>query len=213
MTGVGPFGAPERAGLEGEAPAADSRRLARVALFARYRRERTAAWIEASGPSMQPTIHPGDRLLVAFGQRPERTGQVILCAIDGVFVAHRLVAHRLVAVGADAPVVRLIAKGDAEALPDRSIAVDDVVGVIRAIRRSDGRIVTAGLDDTSGAIVARISWWSGAVARVGRRLTRHAPARTGRPVSTTLLILSRVPTRLITALMPWFVQETRAEGR
>lgn len=193
--------------------ASDPRTLARAALFERYRADRVTAWIEAGGPSMEPTIHPGDRLLVAFGQRPERTGQVILCAVDGAFVAHRLVAHRLVGVGAGAPVVRLIAKGDAEALPDRSIAVDDVIGVVRAIRRSDGRMVTAGLDDTPGAIVARVSWWSGAVARVGRRLARHAPARTGRPLLSTLLILSRVPTRLITALMPWFVQETRAEGR
>ena len=193
--------------------ALDSRVLARAAVFERYRADRVTAWIEATGPSMEPTIHPGDRLLVAFGERPERTGQVIVCTVAGAFVAHRLVAHRLVAVGSDAPVVRLIAKGDAEALPDREIAVGDVVGVVRAVRRGDGRVVTLGLDDTPGAIVARVSWWSGSAARLGRRLARHAPANTERPLVSVVLVLSRVPTRLITALMPWLVQEIRAEGR
>lgn len=193
--------------------ALDSRILARAAVFERYRADRVTTWIEATGPSMEPTIHPGDRLLVAFGERPERTGQVIVCTVAGAFVAHRLVAHRLVAVGSDAPVVRLIAKGDAEALPDREIAVGDVVGVVRAVRRGDGRVVTLGLDDTPGAIVARVSWWSGSAARLGRRLARHAPANTERPLVSVVLVLSRVPTRLITALMPWLVQEIRAEGR
>ena len=39
----------------------------------------------------------------------------------------------------------------------------------------------------------------------------HRPNRTTAPVGRALL--SRVPTRVITALMPWFVQEIRAEGR
>ena len=162
---------------------------------------------------MTPLIQPGDRLLVAFGARPSHTGQVILCLVDGAFVAHRLVAHRLVVSDGDRPTLRLTAKGDAEAFPDRSVSPTDVFGVVRAVRRSDGRVTTIGLDDTTGAIVARVSWWGGNAARLGRRLARRAPARTGRPLMNTLLILSRVPTRLITALMPWLVQETRAEGR
>jgi len=187
--------------------------IARAALFERYRADRAAVWIEATGLSMTPLIRPGDRLLVGFGERPHHTGQVILCAVDEAFVAHRLVAHRLVVDREGRPSVRLIAKGDAEAFPDRSVASGDVFGVVRAIRRADGRVVTVGLDDTPGAIVALASWWGGRAARFGRRLARRAPARTGPPLMSTLLILSRVPTRLITALMPWFVQETRAEGR
>lgn len=193
--------------------APDHRAVARAGLFEQYRSERVTAWIEATGPSMEPLIHPGDRLLVAFGERADHTGQVILCASAGAFVAHRLVAHRLVAEQPDVPTIRLIAKGDAETFPDRAIAPADVFGVVRAVRHHDGRVVTVGLDDTPGAVVALVSWWGGSAARVGRRLARRAPRSAGRPLLSTLLILSRVPTRVITALMPWLDQETRAEGR
>ena len=191
----------------------DPRVVARTGLFQGYRTDRIAAWIEVTGSSMEPIIHPGDRLLVAFGERPERTGQVILCAVDGAFVAHRLVSYRLIPTGSGVPSIRLIAKGDAEAYPDRSIAPDDVYGVVHAVRRADRRIVTVGLDDTTGAIVALASWWGGSAAWLGRRVLRHAPPRTAPWLLSTLLVLSRVPTRVITALMPWLVQETRAERR
>jgi peptidase S24-like protein len=191
----------------------DPRAIARTGLFQRYRTDRVAAWIEVTGTSMEPLIQPGNRLLVTFGERPERTGQVILCSIDGAFVAHRLVSHRLIPAGSGVPSVRLIAKGDAEAYPDRSIAAEDVYGVVHAVRRADGRLVTAGLDDTPGAIVALASWWGGSAAWLGRRMIRHAPAATAPPLLSTLLILSRLPIRVITALMPWLVPETRAEGR
>jgi hypothetical protein len=192
----------------------DPRAVARAALFEAYRRDRVTTWIEATGPSMEPLIHPGDRLLVAFGGRPERTGQVILCAVDGRFVAHRLVAHRVVTDPAGDPLVRLIAKGDAEALPDRAIAPGSVVGIVQAIRRAEsGRVVRYGLDDTPSEVVALVSWWSGRAARHSRRVARHAPPRYGPALLFALLTLSRVPTRVITALMPWLAQETRAEGR
>lgn len=192
----------------------EGRSLARATLFEAYRRDRVTTWIEATGPSMEPLIHPGDRLLVAFGARPERTGQVILCAVDGRFVAHRLVAHRLLTDPAGDPLVRLIAKGDAEALPDRAIAPESVVGIVQAIRRGeDGRRISYGLDDTPSAVVAVVSWWGGRAARRSRRVARHAPPRFGPALLFALLTLSRVPTRVITALMPWLAQETRAEGR
>jgi hypothetical protein len=189
------------------------RTVARAGLFEQYRSERATAWIEATGPSMEPLIHPGDRLQVAFGERADHTGQVILCAIDGAFVAHRLVAHRLVEDRPDGPSVRLIAKGDAEAYLDRPIDPADVFGVVRAVRQHDGRVVTVGLDDTPGAVVALVSWWGGSAASFGRQLARQAPPSAARPLLSSLLILSRVPTRVITALMPWLRQETRAEGR
>lgn len=191
----------------------DPRAIARTGLFQRYRTDRVTAWIEVSGSSMEPIIHSGNRVMVAFGERPERTGQVILCAVDGTFVAHRLVSYRLIPGASEVPSIRLIAKGDAEVYPDRSIAPQDVYGVVRAVRRADGGIVTVGLGDTPGGIVALASWWGGSAAWLGRRLLRHAPARTAPPLLSTLLILSRVPTRVITALMPWLIQEPRAEGR
>jgi hypothetical protein len=187
---------------------------ARATLFEAYRADRVTTWIEAPGPGMEPLIRPGDRLLVAFGARPERTGQVILCSVDGAFVAHRLVAHRTLGGPAGEPIVRLIAKGDAEALPDRAIAPESVVGVVQAIRRGgDGRLVGYGLDDTPSELVAVVSWWGGRAARRSRRLARYAPPRFGPALLIALVMLSRIPTRLITALMPWLVQETRAEGR
>lgn len=192
----------------------ERRAVARAALFEGYRRDRATTWIEATGPSMEPLIHPRDRLLVAFGARPERTGQVILCAVDGRFVAHRLVAHRIAIDPAGDPLVRLIAKGDAEALPDRAIAPESVVGIVQAIRRAEGgRVVKYGLDDTPSALVAVVSWWGGRAARRSRRVARLAPPRLGPALLIALLTLSRVPTRVITALMPWLAQETRAEGR
>lgn len=192
----------------------DGRSLAQANLFEAYRRDRVTTWIEATGPSMEPLIQPGDRLLVAFGARPERTGQVILCAIGGRFVAHRLVAHRIVTDPAGDPLVRLIAKGDAEVLPDRPITPESVVGVVQAIRRrGDGRLVGYGLDDTRSALVAVVSRWSGQAARRSRRVAHHAPPRLEPGLLIALLTLSRVPTRVITALTPWLAQEIRAEGR
>jgi hypothetical protein len=188
--------------------------MARSSAFEACRRDRATSWIEATDPSMEPLIHPGDQLLVAFGARPERTGQVILCAVGGTFVAHRLVAHRIVTDAAGRPQVRLIAKGDAAALPDRAIAPESVVGIVQAIRRSaDGRVLSYGLDDTRSAVVAVVSWWGGRAARRSRHIASHAPAGLSPAVLVALVTLSRVPTRVITALMPWLVQETRAEGR
>jgi hypothetical protein len=192
----------------------DPQALTRAALFEDYRRDRVTTWIEATGPGMAPLIQPRDRLLVAFGARPERTGQVILCAVGSRFVVHRLVAHRLITDTTGRPLIRLIAKGDAEALPDRAIAPESVVGIVQAIGRSeDGRLVRYGLDDTPSEVLALVSWWSGRAARRSSRIASHAPPQLGPAVLVALLTLSRVPTRLITALMPWLVQEPRAEGR
>ena len=89
-----------------------------------------------------------------------------------------------------------------------------MVGIVQAIRRGEtGPVIHYGLDDTPSAVVAVVSWWSGRAARQSRRVAQHAPPRLGLALAITLLTLSRVPTRLITALMPWLAQETRAEGR
>jgi hypothetical protein len=105
-------------------------------------------------------------------------------------------------------------QGDAAALPDRAIAPESVVGIVQAIRRSaDGRVLSYGLDDTRSAVVAVVSWWGGRAARRSRHIASHAPAGLSPAVLVALVTLSRVPTRVITALMPWLVQETRAEGR
>jgi hypothetical protein len=177
--------------------APDTRAIARVALFERYRADGATAWIEATGASMGPLIPAGSRLLVAFGRRPERPGEVIVYRRDAAIVAHRFVARR----GHAGP-ERLIAKGDAEALPDRAIAPADVLGVVLAIGRPDGRAVHATLGGRSGAAIARVSWWSGRIGRLARRIAVRAP-RPLRPVAVSgALALSRVPTRAFAASMP-----------
>lgn len=200
--------------VQSSAPGVDPENRAgdRASLFEAYRGDRVTTWIEASGPGMEPLIQPGDRLLVAFGARPERTGQVILCAVGGNLIAHRLVAHRTLTGPTGEPTVRLIAKGDAEALPDRAIAAESVVGVVRAIRRrEDGRLVSYGLDDMPSELVAVVSWWGGRAARRSPRIARYAPARFGPALQVALVMLSRLPTRLVTAVVPWLAQETRAD--
>ncbi len=130
------------------------------------------------------------------------------------FVAHRLVAHRLVADGRGVPTVRLIAKGDAEAFPDRWIAARDVFGVVTSRPPlTTAASITAAWTTPPARSSPCLAGGAAATARVGRRLAARAPRPGGRPLLSTLLILSRVPTRLITALMPWLDQETRAEGR
>ncbi|MDP9482302.1 MAG: hypothetical protein M3P84_03670 [Chloroflexota bacterium] len=176
--------------------------------FETYRRDRVSTWIEAIGSNMEPLIGAGDRLLVAFGARPERTGQVILYAVDGRLVARRMVAHRIVTDPAGVPLVRLIAKGDAELLPDRAIAPESVLGVVQAIHRGeDDRLIRYGLDDTPSAVVAAVSWWGAQAARRSRRVARHAPPAVGPALLFGLLTLSQVPTRVITGVMPRLAQE------
>jgi hypothetical protein len=186
----------------------DTRAIARVALFERYRADGATAWIEATGASMDPLIPAGSRLLVEFGRAPQRPGEVIVFRRDSAVIAHRFVARR-----GDATSGRLVAKGDAEALPDRPIASDDVLGVVRAIGTPDGRSVRATLGGRSGAILARVSWWSGRAGRVARRAAIHAPRPIRAAVVRGVLSLSRVPTRMITATMPRLDRGTSAGRR
>ena len=72
----------------------DPRDLARLAMLETWRRDGAEAWIEATGGSMLPLIHPGDRLLVGFGAHPAVQGDVILFRHGGLVVAHRVVGVR-----------------------------------------------------------------------------------------------------------------------
>jgi hypothetical protein len=188
--------------------APDTRAIARLALFERYRADGATAWIEATGGSMGPVVPPGSRLLVEFGRTPERTGEVIVYRRDATIVAHRFVARR-----GDAAAARLIAKGDAEALPDRPIGRDDVLGVVRAVETPDGRARRATLGGRSGALVATVSWWSGRVGRAARHAAVRAPRPIRRAAIGGALSLSRVPTRVLTATMPRLDRGTSAGRR
>jgi hypothetical protein len=84
----------------------DTRAIARVALFERYRADGATAWIEATGASMDPLIPAGSRLLVEFGRAPQRPGEVIVFRRDSAVIAHRFVARRGDATSGRSPTAR-----------------------------------------------------------------------------------------------------------
>lgn len=51
-------------------------------------------FVRVTGRSMEPALHPGDRLLVAYGRAP-RPGQVVLARLgDGTVVVKRVAERR-----------------------------------------------------------------------------------------------------------------------
>lgn len=176
--------------------ALDARSIARAGLLERYRTDGRTAWLEATGGSMDPLIPAGSRLLVEFGATPERIGEVIVFRRPSGAVAHRLVGRR----GTGDRLV-FVAKGDAEALADPALQPQAVLGVVREVRVPDGRPRQAALARRRGALLARVSRWSGRAARLGGSVGRRAPA-TLRPGSIAgAHVLSRVPTRVMAALI------------
>ena len=175
----------------------DSRAIARLGLLERYRATGATTWVAATGRSMEPAIAPGSRLLVAFGRSPDRIGELVLFRRGETVVAHRLVARRRVA-GED----RLFLKGDREALLDPPLSHADILGVVLDVHAPDGRRYRAAPAPTTSRVLARVSGWSGRAAGAGVRIARRVPPRLRRPAIAIALSLSRVPTRLITAMTP-----------
>jgi hypothetical protein len=187
---------------------AEHRAVARAGLLDIAHAHQADDWIVATGTSMLPTIRPGDRLLVSFRRPPERIGQVVVVERD----SHR-VAHRIVAIRPDDPAGGWIMKGDAESFADAPFHAGDVVGVVVGVARPSGAIRRRGFDGSSARWIARASRFGARFARRSRRLTGRLPGPIADLSLRILLPLTRVPTRLISAPMPWFDQETRAEGR
>jgi hypothetical protein len=169
--------------------------LARRALFEDDRRRRASRWIEARGASMRPLIAPGTWMLVDFGARPSGNGEIVLLGLGDV-----IVAHRVVATVRDATGTFVVTKGDAEPYCDAPASVEDVIGVVRALRRApEGRATTLGCAGPSARMIAHISGWSGRSVRRARRLTPSLPVRLRRLARTAVLPLGRTATRLATA--------------
>lgn len=189
--------------------ASDVRRSAVAALFESYRDLERTAWIEATGPSMEPLIPAGSRLLVDFGRQPHDIGQIMVFRQRGELIAHRLVHRRDTP---DGP--RLVAKGDAEAFLDPLVAQGDVLGVVRRVRFPDGRIVALERGKRRAAVMAGVSGWSGRAAGAGARLTRRLPAARGlrAGASSGVVGLSRVPTRVVSAVIPRTIRGRVEEG-
>jgi hypothetical protein len=169
--------------------------LARRALFEDDRRRGASRWIEARGPSMRPLIAPGTWMLVDFGARPGGIGEIALLRVGDVIVAHRVVATIRRETG-----TFLVTKGDAEPYCDAPVSVEDVIGVVRALRRAPGRrSTTLGCAGPSARAIGRISGWSGRSARRARRLAPLLPVPLRGLARRSVLPLARTVTKLATA--------------
>ena len=111
-------------------PTRDSQAIALIGLYRSYRDAGVEAWLATRGVSMTPLSGPGGRMLVEFGARPTRIGEIVVFERQG-----RIVAHRLVGTRRRSGVEQLIVKGDAEAYFYLPIGRDDVLGVVRASAR------------------------------------------------------------------------------
>lgn len=168
-------------------------RLARRALFEDDRRRGARRWIEASGTSMRPLIAPGTWMLVEFGARPEGAGEIAVHRRGDAIVAHRVVRtiHREAGTF-------VVTKGDAERRCDLPVAVDDVIGVVRALRRAPGaRATTFGCNGSPARAIAWISDSGGRAARLVRRLPRFLPVPLRRLARTGAPRAARARTRLV----------------
>ena len=179
--------------------ALEARSIARAGLLESYRSHGRTRWMEATGRSMDPLIPAGSLLLIEFGAKPERIGEIVLFRRPSGAVAHRLVAR--LRVGDE---VRLVAKGDGEALADPAFAPGAVLGVVRDVRLPDGRPGRAAIARRRGTALARVSRWSGNVARIGGYAGRRAPIQLRPGMIAAAYALSRVPTRFLTAMIPRF---------
>jgi hypothetical protein len=122
---------------------------------------------EASGCGMEPTIRPGDRLVIVPFLGLPRPGQIVAVDRGGRLVVRRLIE---VTVSSAGRLYRL--QGDAEAAPGLPARRRDLLGRITALVRQ-GRPMTI---DESPAALRRVLL---CLARRRRRL-RRAVGRRGR---------------------------------
>jgi hypothetical protein len=173
------------------------RQQARRATFEEYRRRGTSVWIRPYGASMRPLIGPETTLLVEFGGVAE-IGDLILFARGDILVAHRLVARR----GAET----LIAKGDAEPYFDAPVRPGDLLGVVRALRRSDASPATSlGCAGRTARLLARISYLAGRGAWLARRAAAILPDPLRRIALGAIALLARVTAQILFTPLLWAV--------
>jgi len=161
--------------LESESVAA-----ARLALFELYARRGASVWVGATGVSMRPWIRPGASILVAFGEREAKLGEVAVFARGT-----RIVAHRVIGCERVGERLMLTTKGDASAGPDPSLRSDELLGVVRAMRPGPGgRQVEWMLSGHRAVAIARVSALLGRLnpaLRAAGRILRARGRRRIRP--------------------------------
>jgi hypothetical protein len=68
---------------------------ARRGLFEVYRARGESAWVAVGGSSMRPSFGDGSWLLVDFGAREARVGEIVLLPLGSRLVTHRVIRrHR-----------------------------------------------------------------------------------------------------------------------
>jgi hypothetical protein len=177
------------------------RQQARRVLFEEYRRQRASVWIQPRGASMRPLIGSATMLLVEFGATTAEPGDIVLFPLGDMLVAHRLVARQR-RRGAEI----LIAKGDAEPYFDPPVRPGDLLGVVRAMRRS-GEQTAASLARAGWA--ARVSYWSGRGAWVARRAAALLPGPLRRIALSAIALLARVTAHILFTPLLWAVLSGR----
>ena len=176
-------------------PTMDPRDLARMAMLETWRRDGADAWIEATGGSMLPLIHPGDRLLVSFGEQDVHPGNVIIFRHGGLVVAHRVIGRR------DDGLRPWIAKGDSEPRATEDVAPSDLLGVVHAVDRGSRGLSSRGLGGLTGDVIAHVS-------RIGGSLTR-ASARPRSAISRYPIAAAALVARSALSLWTLFLASSR----
>jgi hypothetical protein len=168
------------------------------ATFEIYRRAGDQAWVVAHGDSMRPLIPPGARLLVEFGALPAGVGEIIVFA-----QGERLIAHRVVAWRWSSP----IAKGDAEAFCDAPLDHENILGVVRALRRGPREPASSlGCTGRFARVIARVSWWCGRSAALARRAATFLPDPLRRFALRAIPPLARVTAQMFLVPICWAVR-------
>jgi hypothetical protein len=146
-------------------------RLARRATFEDYRQQGTSAWVAPHGISMRPLVGPDTWMLVEFGAKNVRIGDIVVFPHGDLLLAHRVIARR-----SEDGRTRLSVKGDAEAYGDPSIIPEDVLGVVRALRiGTEGSASGIGCAGWPARTIATISHLSSRVAWMARRAAAFLP--------------------------------------
>jgi hypothetical protein len=177
------------------------RQQARRVAFEDYRRKRASVWYAPRGVSMRPLVRTDTTVLVEFGAASAEIGEIIVFPLGDILVAHRLVARRQ-----RQGVEVLIAKGDAEAYFDSPVQPGDLLGVVRALRRSGAAVATSqGCAGWTARLIARISYSVGRSAWIARRATAILPGPLQRMALGAISLLTRVTAQILFTPLLWAV--------